>query len=75
MSVTVDTSGHIYYDDVFSRLLFLHVHREVSVLDNELHEESDQFRYLRTDCLVNLKGSAQWDDFDENIGHENFYTV
>ena len=29
-----------------------------SVLVNELVEESDQFRFLRVDCLVNLKGSV-----------------
>ena len=34
--VTVDTSGRIYDD--FIRLLFLHVHREASDLDNELQE-------------------------------------
>ena len=45
MPVTVDTSGRIYDD--FSRLLFLHAHREASVLPNELPEESDQFRFLR----------------------------
>ena len=55
MSVVVDTSGHVY--DEFSRLLFLHTHREASPLDNELPEESDQFRFLRATCLANLKGS------------------
>ena len=55
MSVTVDTSGRIYDD--FSRLLFLHTHREASVLVNELLEESDQFRFLRVTFLFNLKGS------------------
>jgi hypothetical protein len=61
MPVTVDTSGRIYDD--FSRLLFLHqeivlyTHRETSALANELLEESDQFRFLRTSCLANLKGS------------------
>ena len=39
MSVTVDNSGRIYDD--FSRLLFLHAHREASALTNELPEESD----------------------------------
>ena len=59
MSVTIDTSGlHSgrIYDD-FSRLQFLHTHREGSVLTTELPEESDQFRFLRAPCLVNLKGS------------------
>ena len=55
MPVGVDTSGRIYDD--FSRLLFLHAHREESVLTNELPEESDQFRFFRTASLVNLKGS------------------
>ena len=49
MSVTVDTSGHIYDD--FSRLLFLHAHREASALANELQEESDQFRFSSR-CLL-----------------------
>jgi hypothetical protein len=56
MSVAVDTSGRVYDD--FNRLHFLHTHREVSTLDNELPEESDQFRFLRTACLANLKGSV-----------------
>ncbi len=33
MPVAADTAGRIYED--FSRLLFLHVHREVSALDND----------------------------------------
>ena len=49
MPVAVDTGGRIYDD--FSRLLFLHAHREASALANELPEESDQFRFLRTSCL------------------------
>jgi hypothetical protein len=36
MPVEVDTSGRIYED--FSRLLFLHTHRETSALANELPE-------------------------------------
>jgi hypothetical protein len=56
LSVVVDTSGHLYDD--FSRLLFLHPHHESSVLTNELPEESDQFCFLHTACLVNLKGSV-----------------
>ena len=54
--VTVDTSGRIYDD--FSRLLFLHAHREASALANELPEESGQFRFLRAACLANIKGSV-----------------
>ncbi len=35
---------------------FGNVHRETSVLANELPEESDQFRFLRASCFANLKG-------------------
>jgi hypothetical protein len=45
------------YDD-FLRLLFLHTHREASVLVGELTEESDQFRFLRAVSLGNLKDSV-----------------
>jgi hypothetical protein len=34
MPVAVDTSGRVYDD--FSRLLFLHAHREASTLVNEI---------------------------------------
>ncbi len=69
LPVTVDTSGRIYDD--FSLLLFLHPHREANVLTNELRttELSDQFRFLHTVSLTNLKGV----DFVENFGHEDFY--
>jgi hypothetical protein len=56
MSVTVDTSDRVYDD--FSRLLFLHAHREASALTNEIPEESDQFRFLRESCYANIKGSV-----------------
>jgi hypothetical protein len=56
MSVPVDTTGRIYED--FSRLLFLYAHREVSVLVNEIPEESEQFRFLRAACFANIKGSV-----------------
>ena len=56
MSIAVDTAGRIYED--FSRLLFLHAHRETSALVNELPEESEQFRFLRAACFANIKG--QW---------------
>jgi hypothetical protein len=56
MPVTVDTSGRVYDD--FSRLLFLHAHREASALNNEIPEESDQFRFLRAACYANIKGSV-----------------
>jgi hypothetical protein len=54
--VAVDTSGRIYDD--FSRLLFLHAHREASALANELQEESEQFRFLRAASYANIKGSV-----------------
>ena len=38
--------------------MFLDDHREVSVLTNEIPEESDQFRFLRVVCFVNLKGTV-----------------
>jgi hypothetical protein len=44
LSIVVSTSGHVYED--FVRLLFLHVHRETSILAGELPEESEQFRFL-----------------------------
>ena len=56
MPVAVDTGGRIYDD--FSRLLFLHAHREASALSNEIPEESDQFRFLRAACFANIKGSV-----------------
>ncbi len=56
MSETVDTSGRVYDD--FSRLLFLHAHREASALSNEIPEESEQFRFLRDACYDNIKGSV-----------------
>jgi len=55
--VAVDTSGHIYDD--FSRLLFLHDHRETSDLTNDIPEESGQFHLLRAACLDNIKGSIK----------------
>jgi hypothetical protein len=53
---TVDTTGRLYDD--FSRLLFLHTHREASALTNEIPEESDQFRFFRAVCYGNIKGSV-----------------
>ena len=55
MPLTVNTSDNLYGD--FLLLIFLHTHRESSDLSGELPEESDQFRFLRTDCLTHLKGS------------------
>jgi hypothetical protein len=56
LSIVVSTSGHVYED--FTRLFFLHVHREASILSGELPEESEQFRFLRASHLANLKGSV-----------------
>ncbi len=39
-------------------MLFLHAHREASILTGELPEESEQFRFFRVSRLVNLKGSV-----------------
>jgi hypothetical protein len=57
MPVAVDTVGRIHDD--FSRLLFLYAHHEASILGNELPEESEQFRFLRTACFPNIKGSVR----------------
>ena len=51
-----DTTGRVYDD--FSRLLFLHAHREASALANEIPEESGQFRFLRAARYANIKGSV-----------------
>ena len=42
----------------FIGLLFFHAHREGSTLTNELPEESDQFRLIRSSCLAKLKGTV-----------------
>jgi hypothetical protein len=55
LPLAVDTSGRLHDD--FISLLFLHAHGEASALANELPEESDQFLFLCTACLANLKGS------------------
>ena len=56
LPMAVDTTGGLYDD--FIRLLFLHSHHEASVLDNELSEESERFRFLRDSCFANLKGAV-----------------
>jgi hypothetical protein len=53
LPIVVSISGHVYED--FTRLLFLHTHREASILAGELPEESEQFRFWRGSRLVNLK--------------------
>jgi hypothetical protein len=52
LSITVNTSGHVYED--FTRLLFLHVYREPSILTGDLPEESEQFGFLRASPLTRL---------------------
>ena len=54
--IAVDTTGRMY--DEFIRLIFLHTHRGVSSLANELPEESDQFCFLHASCFANLKGEV-----------------
>ncbi len=59
LPAAVDTTGRLYDD--FSRLLFLHAHRETSALTNEKPEESGQFLFLRSfgrSPILTLKG--QW---------------
>ena len=75
MPVAVDTTGRIYED--FSRLLFLHDHRETSALANELPEESEQFRFLRAACFANIKGSVGVSgvNFGSGFGYADFYTA
>ena len=53
LPIVVSTSGHVYED--FERMLFLHAHREASILAGELPEESEQFRFLRVSRLLILK--------------------
>ena len=72
MSVSVDTSVRIYDD--FSRLLFLHAHREALGLAHELPEESDPFRFLRATCSANLRGSVGL-ILAKVLAIEDFYTV
>ena len=54
--LVVDTTDRLYDD--FIRLFFFHCHRESSTLTHELPEESDQFRFLRSVCFDDLKGSV-----------------
>ncbi len=56
MPVAVDTSGRVYDD--FSRLLFLHAHREDSSLSNEIPEESENSVFFGLFVMVILKD--QW---------------
>jgi hypothetical protein len=56
LPIVVSTSGRVYED--FTRLFFLHSHRETSILAGELPEESERFRFLRASRLSNLKDSV-----------------
>ncbi len=56
LPITVSTSGRVYED--LARLLFLHAHREASILDGELPEESEQFGFLRASRLANLSSQS-----------------
>ena len=58
MSVSVNTSGHVY--DNFVRLIFLYVSRESGVLSGELKENlnSHEVHFLHTVSLTNLKDSV-----------------
>ncbi len=56
LPIVLNTSGRVYED--FARLLFLHTHREASILAGESPEESEQFRFFRASRLSNLKGSV-----------------
>jgi hypothetical protein len=56
LPISVNTSGLVYED--FTLLIFLHEHREASILAGELPEESEQFRFLRVSRLADLKGSV-----------------
>ena len=52
LSVDVIVSGHVYDD--FVHLIFLDVHREVSILSGELLEESQKFRPEESEQLITL---------------------
>jgi hypothetical protein len=56
LPTVLDTTDRLYDD--FSRLLFLHAHRDASALANETPEESDQFLFLREVCYAIIKGSV-----------------
>ena len=80
--LTVDTTGRLYDD--FIRLLFLHAHREAPALTNELLEESDHFRFLRSVCFANLKGtvglimvktSATWISIPLDLSSRSFISL
>ena len=55
LPLLVDTTVRLYDD--FIRFRCFHNHRDASSLTNELPEESDEFRFLRSTYWVNLKSS------------------
>ncbi len=59
LPAAADTTGRVYDD--FSRLFFLHAHRETSTLANEISEESGQFRFLRSAHYVNTLSLISFD--------------
>jgi hypothetical protein len=81
LPISVITSVRVYED--FERLLFLHAHREASILAGELSEESEQFRFLRVSRLSNLKVSVglilakvstMWVTIPIDFVYESFHT-
>jgi hypothetical protein len=58
-SKTQREEGAKSINEDFSRLLFLHAYRETSALANEIPEESEQFRFLRTAFFGNIL-RGQW---------------
>ena len=66
----MSTSGRVYDD--FVRLLFLHSHRETSILVGELPEESEQFRFFQTTHMENIKDSRF--DSSQILRNEGYYS-
>ena len=66
----MNVSG-LFCDD-FEILIFLHDHRETSVLDGELSEETDQFIFLRASCLPHLQVFVGL--ISQILGHVDFYS-
>jgi hypothetical protein len=67
---TVSTSVRVYDD--FTRLLFLHAHREASILAGELPEESEQFLFFRAARLANLEGCRF--NFSQSLCNAGYYS-
>ncbi len=70
LSITVNTSGRVYED--FPRLIFLHTHREASILARESPEESEQFRFLWASHLfLDLCNTSH---YSHRFVYETFHT-